>query len=60
MNEDSILLLMDILSAIDGVEYKSFTRLNFSRPAICLSSDGGQKTISVESAKQLIKQERIP
>jgi len=51
LNEDSILLLMEIMSNIDGVKYD-----NFTRPAICLSAVGTQKTVSVETAKQLLKE----
>jgi hypothetical protein len=57
LNEETILLLMEIVSKIDGVKYESFTRLNFSRSAICLYATGDvQKTISVETAKQLLKE----
>lgn len=54
LNEDTILILMEIMSKLDGVKYDNFTRLNFSRPAICLSGSGIQKTISVETAKQIL------
>ena len=49
--------LMEYLSNMEGVQYTSFTMLNFSRPAVCFSGEHGeQKIVSEETAKQLIKE----
>jgi hypothetical protein len=54
--ENSIIMLMRIMSSRDGVSYTSFTSLNFSRPALCLVAGNHQITLSVESAKQILKE----
>lgn len=54
ISESLINTLMSVLSQKDGMTYSSYTILNFSRPAICLTGKHGQKTVSVETAKQII------
>jgi hypothetical protein len=56
LSKNEIEKLMGILSERDNVRYTSHTVLHFSRPAICLVGDGVQKTISVEVARQLLKE----
>lgn len=57
LSEQIIESLMGYLSIIEGIQYTGFKILYFSRPAICLTSDKGEsKVVSVETAKQLIKE----
>ena len=52
--------LIPVMSKRDGVQYTSYLLLNFSRPAVCLKSDDGdQKTVSLETAKAIMKEERV-
>lgn len=52
--------LISVLSKRDGVQYTSYLLLNFSHPAVCLKSDDGdQKTVSLETAKAIMKEERV-
>jgi hypothetical protein len=52
--------LLPVMSNRDGVQYTSYTTLNFSRPAVCLTTDNGdQKTVSLETAKAIMREERI-
>lgn len=52
--------LISVLSKRDGVQYTSYLLLNFSRPAVCLKTDNGdQKTVSLETAKAIMKEERV-
>lgn len=57
--ESEVSEFMQIMSNRDGIQYSSFTMLNFSRPAVCLTGDHGeQKTVSVENLKQIMREER--
>jgi hypothetical protein len=59
ISKSTITAFMGIMSDRDGILYTSFTLLNFSRPAICLTSDNGeQKTITIDNVKQVMKEER--
>jgi len=59
VSESTITAFMGIMSDRDGILYSSFTFLNFSRPAVCLTGDHGeQKTISIENVKQIMREER--
>jgi hypothetical protein len=50
-------MLLSVMSKKDGVIYSNVTVLHFSRPAVCLSGTAGvQKTVSIETAKQLLKE----
>jgi hypothetical protein len=52
--------LISVLSNRDGVQYTSYLLLSFSRPAVCLKTDNGdQKTVSLETAKAIMKEERV-
>jgi hypothetical protein len=52
--------LISVLSKRDGVQYTSYLLLSFSRPAVCLKTDNGdQKTVSLETAKAIMKEERV-
>lgn len=51
--------LISVLSNRDGVQYTSYLLLSFSRPAVCLKSDDGdQKTVSLETAMSVMREER--
>lgn len=57
LSEQIIESLMGYLSIIEGIQYTGFKILYFSRPAIYLTSDKGEsKVVSVETAKQLVKE----
>jgi len=57
LSTETVTSLMSILSERDGIVYTNFTFLRFSRPAVCLSSENGeQKTVTVETAKIIIKE----
>lgn len=59
LSEKSVSILMNIMSERDGMVYTSFTFLSFSRPAVCIASEKGeQKTITIDNAKQIMKEER--
>lgn len=59
VSENTITAFMGVMSDRDGILYSSFTFLNFSRPAVCLTGEHGeQKTISIENVKQIMKEER--
>lgn len=52
--------LIPVMSNRDHVQYTSYVLLNFSRPAVCLKTDNGdQKTVSLETAKAIMREERI-
>lgn len=52
--------LISVLSKRDGVQYTSYLLLSFSRPAVCLKTDNGdQKTVLLETAKAIMKEERV-
>jgi hypothetical protein len=57
LSEDEIEQLKIVLSQREGVLFTRCTTLRFTRPAVCLVTDSGyQKTLAVESAKQLLKE----
>lgn len=59
VSENTITAFMGVMSDRDGILYSSFTFLNFSRPAVCLTGEHGeQKTISIENVKQIMREER--
>lgn len=52
--------LIPTMSNRDGVQYTSYLLLNFSRPAVCLKTDNGEQvTVSLESARTIMREERI-
>lgn len=59
LSKIEVISLINIISDMDGVLYTSYTPLRLSRPAICLySKDGKQRTVTEETIKQLLKENK--
>lgn len=59
VSESTITAFMGIMSDRDGILYSSFTLLNFSRPAVCLTGEHGeQKTVTFDNIKAIMREER--
>jgi hypothetical protein len=59
ISESTITAFMNTMSARDGILYTSFTLLNFSRPAVCLTGEHGeQKTVTIDNIKAIMREER--
>ena len=54
ISDSDIKKLIDILNQLEGENF-TYKILNFNTPAICLMGEHTQKTLSMESAKQILK-----